>query len=597
MALLELAVSDLALIERVRVPLRDGLTVITGETGAGKSLLIDALTLVLGGRADPGLVRAGATTARVEALFDRPGAVPDDDAVGSGSAADGSGSAADGSGSAGVAEVESEALICAREIGAHGRTVARIDDQTVTVARLASMAGPLVEIHGQLDQGRLLSTAEQRDLLDAAGGSGPLRDAVATAVAAWRANRAALRELELPPAELERRLELAQHGADEIAASAIRPGEVAELEARRAVAAASDRITRLLGAALERLDQEGRGARDLVALAVRDLGEAARLDPRLSAIAEAGAGLEAEAADLALELRRAVETGGASETDLAALEERLGALFGLLRKYGGTEEAVLEEGERMAAEVERLHGLDAERERRAAADAHLLAAAQEAAGRLREARHATATGLARAVTASLRELGFPSAAFDIAVEPAELDATGADEVAFILAPNPGEPARPLSRIASGGELSRVALAVKGVLAAADRTPTLVFDEVDAGIGGRSADPVGLHLWRLARSHQVLCVTHLPQIAAHADTHLRIAKRERDGRTVTEVRELVAEDRVDELAAMLGGAEGAPAAAATARELLERAHAAHAAPAAPAAHAAHAAEHAPAPAPR
>jgi len=182
--------------------------------------------------------------------------------------------------------------------------------------------------------------------------------------------------------------------------------------------------------------------------------------------------------------------------------------------------------------------------------------------------------LTPAVTASLRELGFPQGAFQATLGTAELDASGADTVAFMLAPNPGEPARPLARIASGGELSRVSLAIEEVLARADATPTLVFDEVDAGIGGRSADPVGRSLWRLARDHQVLCVTHLPQIAAHADRHLDIRKRVEAGRTVTEVRELHGRDRVAELAAMLGGSAGAGAAQAAAAELLERAQAGH-----------------------
>jgi DNA repair protein RecN (Recombination protein N) len=235
-----------------------------------------------------------------------------------------------------------------------------------------------------------------------------------------------------------------------------------------------------------------------------------------------------------------------------------------------------------------LRGLDAERERRQSEDARLLAAVATAAAALSTARRSTASSLTRAVTAVLEELGFPPGVFEVAVGPrpatggeaavevdgdaVAFDASGIDHVVYRLAPNPGEPARPLARIASGGELSRVALAVKRVLAEADATPTLVFDEVDTGIGGRSADPVGRSLWGLARRHQVLCVTHLPQIAAHADAHYRIAKRERDGRTVTEVERLDREGRIVELAAMLGGGPGDPAALASARELLDRAEA-------------------------
>jgi len=536
MGLLELAVTDLALIERVRVPLRPGFTVITGETGAGKSLLIDALSLVLGGRSDATLVRAGADLARVEALFDR----------------------------------DSEPMICVRELNAGGRTIARIDDETVTVARLAAVVAPLVEIHGQHEQQRLLAAGTQRELLDAYGGHEALRGAVAEAVAALRENDAALRELELDPGELARRLELAEHAAAEIEALAPQPGEVEALRARLAAASNAERLVRLSAQVHERLAGEGSGARDQLAIAARDAAELARLDSRLSGLETRLAGLEAEVQDVAAELRRGVDE---SEADLAAaaqLEERLGALYGLLRKYGDDEEAVLAHGERSRAEGDRLRGLGAEHAKRAAAAARLLEAAEAAGTALSKARHASAERLGPAVTAGLRDLGFPDAAFQIEITPSELDATGADAITFVLAPNPGEPPRPLARIASGGELSRVALALKGVLAEADTTPTLVFDEVDAGIGGRSADPVGARLWRLGRAHQVLCVTHLPQIAAHADAHLHIAKGVRDGRTVTEVRELTYEERVVELAAMLGGRPGDAASEGAARTLLERA---------------------------
>ncbi len=229
--------------------------------------------------------------------------------------------------------------------------------------------------------------------------------------------------------------------------------------------------------------------------------------------------------------------------------------------------------------MERLEGIGAERAARSAADEQLRAAAEAAAAELSKGRAGRgAASIAVAVTDILRDLGFPEAAFQVDVQPAVLDASGADDVTFLLAPNPGEPARPLARIASGGELSRVSLAIEQVLATADTTATLVFDEVDAGIGGRSADPVGRSLWRLARHHQVLCVTHLPQIAAHADAHLHIAKSVRDGRTVTHITELTGEDRVAEIAAMLGGAREPGPAHDAARELLERAQASRAAPA-------------------
>ena len=263
-------------------------------------------------------------------------------------------------------------------------------------------------------------------------------------------------------------------------------------------------------------------------------------------------------------------------------------LGAVVRRYGDDETEVVAHGERATIEAERLRGLDQERARRQAADAALLVTLAAAAAILSGARAETAGVLSDAVGAALSELGFGPDVFEVSLgrrpagagEPAveldgdalAFDATGVDVVVFQFRPNAGEPARPLARIASGGELSRVALAIKRVLAEADQTPTLVFDEIDAGIGGRTADPIGRSLWGLARRHQVLCVTHLPQIAAHADTHFRIAKRERDGRTVTVVERLDHEGRMVELAAMLGGGPGDAASLASARELLDRAEA-------------------------
>lgn len=547
MALLELTVTDLALIDRARVTLGGGFTVITGETGAGKSLLIDALLLVSGGRADAGAVRAGATTARVEALFDRP---PGDD---------------------GVAEDPGEALICVREVSP-GRTVARIDDQAVPVSRLAATVEPLVAVHGQHEQQRLLSPARQRELLDASGDHGPLLATVAERVAAWQANRAALAELDIPVVELERRLELARHAVEEIDAIGPRPGEVAELRQRLDLVAGAERFLRASATTHEALVGED-GARDRVAAALHDARDLARQDPRLEGVATRLEGLDAEIADVAAEVRAAADEREADQGEAVALEERLSALYGLLRKYGEDEDAVIAHGLAAAEEIARLEDVDAQRARRLADDTRLRSEAEAAAAELTAARTSAARVAGAAITAALSELGFPDAAFSIAIEPRELDASGADEVTFVLAPNPGEPPRPLARIASGGELSRVSLAIEQVLAAADSTPTLVFDEVDAGIGGRSADPVGRSLWRLGRDRQVLCVTHLPQVAAHADAHLHISKQTADGRTVTRIRELDADERVAELAAMLAG-DATSTALEAARELLDRAGASH-----------------------
>ncbi|HYI21945.1 MAG TPA: hypothetical protein VEX62_04830, partial [Candidatus Limnocylindrales bacterium] len=474
---------------------------------------------------------------------------------------------------------DAEPLICVREVSAEGRSAARIDDETVTAGRLAAVVEPLIEIHGQHEQQRLLSAAWQRDVLDAYGGHQELRRAVATAVEALRANEAALRELSIEPDELARRLELAEHAADEIEAAATRPGEVEDLRGRLGVAGNAQRVASLLEEAHDLLAGESSGARDQVARAATVVAELARLDPSAQALADRVAGVEAETDDIALELRRRGESFGETTLDAEAIEARLGVLYGLMRKYGETEAQVIEHAEQARAEVDRLRSVDRERERRSREADQLLKEASAAADELHAARTSAAKKLSGAGTDLLIELGFPSAAFVVEMEAAPLDPTGTDAVSFLLAPNPGEPPRPLARIASGGEMSRVALALKTVLARADATPTLIFDEVDAGIGGRSADPVGRLLWRLGRDHQVICVTHLPQIAAYADQHLRIEKRERDGRTVTDIARLDDGERRHELAQMLGGEAGGSALA-TADELLGRAAAERSAEPAP-----------------
>jgi DNA repair protein RecN (Recombination protein N) len=552
--LLELTVSDLALIERLRLTLEPGLNVITGETGAGKSLLIDALGLVTGARADTSLIRHGSDVARVEALFDR---VP-------------------------------EPLIAVREVAVGGRSTARIDDLATTASRLADEVGPLVEIHGQHEQQRLLDERWQRDLLDAFGGHAPARTRMADVVERWRANRASLAELAIEPRDLARRVDLLEHEAAEIAAARLRPGEADEIRARLAAAQHGEAIARGAAAIHEALMADGSGAREVTAIAFREARNLVRLDERFEPLASRLEGLEAELADVAAEIRDLADGIDHDPAALRGLEERLSTIYSLERRYGDDEAAVIAHGERAAAELERLSGLDAERGRREREDAALLDEAARAAEALSALRRAAIETLVGAVDEILRSLGFPAGVFEVGLgrrvaatdeaaieldgDAVAFDATGADQVVYRLAPNPGEPARPLARIASGGELSRVALAIKQVVAEADATPVLVFDEVDTGIGGRSADPVGRSLWALARRHQVLCVTHLPQIAAHADAHFRITKRERDGRTVTELERLDREGRIVELSQMLGGEPGGAASLAGARELLDRAEA-------------------------
>jgi DNA repair protein RecN (Recombination protein N) len=554
--LVALGVADLALLERVRLDVEAGFTVITGETGAGKSLLIDALGLALGARADAGLVRHGATAARVEALFDR---MP-------------------------------EPLIVLREVTAVGRSTARVDDEPVTAARLAETTAALVEIHGQHEQQRLLDGRRQRDLLDAYAGAESSAARVASAVAAWRENEVALATLGDDPREIARRLAVAAHEIAEIDGAHVRVGETAEIQTALAAARHGETIARgseaILAALVGSDASDAAAARDAAAGAERVARDLARIHPAYSGIADRLAGLEAELADVAEEVRAAADAVEHDPAAIARLEERASAIFALERRYGEDEAAVLAYRDRLADEVARLEGIEAERDRRAAHAVALLAEVADAARALSATRTEAAADVAPRVEAVVHAIGMSRARFRVEVARRTggsgsavveidgmrcgFDASGVDDVTFVIAPNPGEPARPLGRIASGGELSRVALALERVLADVDRTPTLVFDEIDTGIGGRSAEPVAQALWSLGRGRSVLCVTHLPVIAAYADAHVRIAKVEREGRTVTDLRLLSGDERVGELALMVGGPGGGPAATATAREMLDRA---------------------------
>ena len=549
MALRELTVENLAVVERVRLSLAPGFTVLTGETGAGKSLVVDAVALALGARASADLVRADADAALVEAVFDAPILNDEDPMVDVVAEGDGS-------------------MIVRREVGAEGRSAARLNDRAVTIGGLASVGARLGEIHGQHDQQRLLEPARQLALLDGYGGHGALLEAVADAHCAWRATVAAATELLTDAHELARRVELLRHQVDDIAATAPRLGEDEELEVQLRAAQHAETIARAAQESVRALrDDEGAG--DALAVAERSLLLAAGHDERFAPFADRAAALSAESAELARDVAAAADGVDLDPASRVAAEERLALLYDLRRKYGDSLEAVIAFGDSAAGELARLEDQEGERDRLRAEEGERRATLGAEAAKLRAARTAAAHRLAGAVNEELPPLGLPSGAFDVELADAEIGPGGGDRVTFTFAPNPGEPPRPLGRIASGGEASRVSLALKVVLAAADETPLLVFDEVDAGVGGRNASALGERLRRLSSFHQVLCVTHLPQVAAWADAHLVVGKRTEGDRTLTTVRALGPDERAAELAAMLAG-EGAGEEAHAAAEALLRA---------------------------
>jgi DNA repair protein RecN (Recombination protein N) len=522
--------------------------VLTGETGAGKSLVVDAVALALGARASTDQVRAGTDAARIEAIFDAP-ALPDDDPMLEVVAA------GDGS------------VIVRREVGADGRSVARVNDRAVTVGGLAGLGARLGEIHGQHDQQRLLEPARQLALLDGFGGHAAAVADVGERYRAWRSTVAASAELLTDAHELARRVELLRHQVREIEGANLRAGEDAELEVQLRAAAHAETVARSAAEAIAALRDDG-GAADALSAAERLLAGAAEHDGRFAALVDRAAALAAEAAELARDASALADAVDLDPASRAASEERLSLFYDLRRKYGDSLEAVISFGATAAAELDALENQAGERERLRAEEAARRSVLEDAAATLAGARREAAERLAAAVNDELPPLGLPGGAFGIGLEAGEIGPTGGDRVLFTFAPNPGEPPRPLGRIASGGEASRLSLALKVVLAAADETPLLVFDEVDAGVGGRNASALGERLRALGRYHQVLCVTHLPQVAAHADAHLVVGKRVADGRTATVARQLSADERTAELAAMLGG-EGPGAEARAAAEALLR----------------------------
>jgi len=540
----ELLIRDVGVIEEVTLTLAPGLNVLTGETGAGKTMVVSALELLLGVRADADQVRTGAAAALVEGRLRPP-------PPGAGEWLD------DGD----------DELVVSREVAAAGRSRARIGGRLAPASALAQTVGAAVEIHGQADSARLSAPAVQRDLLDRSGGP-----ELAAALAAyralhdrWRDTEAELEAMRTGERDRARELDRLAFELSEIDGVAPVEDELESLDAELGRLEHSESLRAASAAAAAALAADG-GARDTLGDAVGALRPVAALDRGLDGLVSRAEGLAAEAQDLALELAAYGETLDADPRRLDALRERRAALAGLLRKYGPDTHAVIVYADQARARLTVLSGGD-ERAAELAGHAARLAGEVDAAARtLRAARRAAGERLAAAVAGHLADLAMPQARLRVAVDEVDPGPSGGDRVAFLLAANAGEPPLPLAKAASGGERSRVALAVRLALADADRTPVLVFDEVDVGIGGATALAVGEKLAALARGRQVLCVTHLAQLAAFADTHFAVSKTTVRGRTVAAVERLDEADRVTELSRMLSGTPESALAAGHAAEL-------------------------------
>jgi DNA repair protein RecN (Recombination protein N) len=569
----ELRIRDLGVIEDAELVLGPGLTVLTGETGAGKTMVLTALGLLLGGRADAAAVRTGAERAEVEGLLD----VRDIHTVRRRAAEAG-------------ADVEDDQLVVGRTVAAGGRSRGLLGGRTVPTSVLVEIADDVVAVHGQSSQVALVRADRQRRLLDTYGGPDLLAHAaeVARVHAQLGLVETELDEIRTQGRERAREADLLRHGLTEIEQVDPRPGEEESLAAEQARLSHADRLRGAVALARAALagDDSGTGpsaedALSLVARARQSVDGVADLDPVVAELAERLASASYALVDVAADLSGYLADLDLDPARLAEVSERRAALAHLYRRYGDDVETVLTWAQQAANRLATLDD-DETRERDLVAQrAGLRTALAEAAELLSAARAAAAERLAAAVTTELHDLAMPAATFAVALHHVDdphgvsirgrsvaCTSAGVDQVEFTLSAHPSVPARPLGKGASGGELSRTMLALEVVLAAADPVPTLVFDEVDAGVGGRAAVEVGRRLARLARHAQVLVVTHLPQVAAFADHHYVIARETSGQVRASDVRRVEEGDRAAELARMMAGLEASDVALEHARELLE-----------------------------
>ena len=568
-----LSVTDFATIEQLDIELAPGFSVLTGETGAGKSIIVDALGLLLGGRADVGVVRSGARQSRVEGIFLLGGDISQNINVALNEY---------------DIDVGEEEIILAREVNLDGRNTCRVNGRIVPLRLLSTLAQHLVDIHGQNQHLSLLRVREHMDILDKYGGLWQLRTEVAEWARQLTEARRELDRLRKDEAEVAQRVDFLRYQVGEINTANLRPTEYDDLTLERDRIANAERIITLCdhayGALYDGLDQR-ESVMDLIGQVSKDLSQLEQLDPSLRQDLESVDALMHQVDELARALRSYRDGIEYSPERLHELEERLDLINRLKRKYGSTVGEILAFGERASQELEELNHREERVEGLKVREMDLRRRVGLLAGHLSEARQHAARGLADAIQEEVAWLAFGHAQVLVDIRQSDsedgvpvgtadgvpyattssggesirhlaFNETGIDSVEFLISLNPGEPPRPLARIASGGEASRLMLAIKSILSTADQIPILVFDEIDAGIGGRIGSVLGQKLWGLSKSHLVLCVTHLPQIACYADHHAKVTKLASHDRTVTSVEVLDGEDRVTELSQMLGSDSGA-----------------------------------------
>ena len=530
-----LRIKNLALVEDLEWELAPGFIAVTGETGAGKSIIIGALKLLLGERADKSLIRTGAESCTVEAIFE----ARDFSRLNQELEA------------AGVEPAAGE-LILKRSFSLGGNSRQFVNGSPTTLAVLKSIGDQLVDLHGPHDHQSLLSPERQLDVLDSFARAEKEREEYLSAYRHLQnlvAEEAALSRAE---SAREQELDLLRHQSSEIAAANLQPDEEEEMIARYKLASHSRRLIELAASVSRQLSENEHAVLDQLAETQRLLRELEKIDPNLMETSAAHAAAVVELTEIARTLDRYAERLDLDPEELAQLEQRVSLLETLKGKYGGTIPEVIAFGERAGERMREIEGRDAELERLAQEIEQARASLDRAAAALRKLRSRAAPKLASAVGGNLAELGFRQSEFEAKLTPNEPRTSGTDSLELLFSPNPGEPRKPLRAVASSGEISRVMLAVKSALAAQDAVPLLVFDEIDANVGGEIAHAVAGKMRRLAEAHQILCITHLPQVAAAAQSQFVVTKEVARGRTYSALHQVKGKARQEEIARMLGG---------------------------------------------
>ena len=531
-----LRIKNLALVEDLEWEIAPGFTAITGETGAGKSIIIGALQLLLGERGDKSLVRTGAEMCTVEAIFQG-----NDFAKWNARFEE-----------SGIEPCDND-LILKRSLSLSGTNRQFINGSPTTLANLKALGDDLVDLHGPHDHQSLLSPDRQLDLLDAFAAAGDTREKFAKIFRQLRALEAEHAALNTAETAREQELDLLRHQVNEITSANLSAEEEAQIEARYRLASNSRRLIELASTVATKLSEADDAILSQLGETQKLLRELEKLDPAMATAASTHETAIVELSEIARDLGRYAENLDLDPEQLAALEQRVSLFETLKRKYGATISEVIAFGERAAERMRKIEGRDEELQRLVNEIATHSEALRQAAERLRKLRTKAAPKLSEMVRRNLRDLGFKQSQFEARMSEALVArASGCDAVELLFSPNPGEPLKPMRAIASSGEISRLMLAIKSALAAQDAVPLLVFDEIDANVGGEIAHAVGARIRDLAKRHQVLCITHLPPVAAAATSQFVVRKEVRGGRTFTQLREVSGKARREEIARMLGG---------------------------------------------